>query len=98
MRFSRRFGLVLLVSLAAVTASAACAPDSSIDTGGAGTATGAGGNGGQIFVDGGGNDALPDPDAACGLVTEQATATPLHLYIVLDKSSTMMGTKWDAAS
>ncbi len=55
--------------------------------------TGAGGSGG--FIDAGGGDAL-DPDAACGLVTERAQAFPLNLYVMLDKSNSMAGYKWDA--
>ncbi|MDR3637123.1 MAG: DUF1501 domain-containing protein, partial [Isosphaeraceae bacterium] len=41
---------------------------------------------------------LPDPDAACALITMQATGTPLDLYIAIDKSSSMAGTKWDGAT
>ena len=42
-------------------------------------------------------DAGPDPDAACGLITEQAKSTPLDLYIAFDRSSSMVGNKWDSA-
>jgi hypothetical protein len=42
-------------------------------------------------------DTRPDPDAACGLVTEEAIAVPLNLYIMMDKSSSMVGDKWDSA-
>jgi hypothetical protein len=45
----------------------------------------------------GGGDAGPDPDAACGLITEQAKSTPLDLYIAFDRSSSMAGNKWDSA-
>ena len=44
-----------------------------------------------------GGDAGPDPDAACGLITEEAKSTPLDLYIVFDRSSSMVGNKWDSA-
>ncbi|WP_434043089.1 MULTISPECIES: vWA domain-containing protein [Sorangium] len=48
-------------------------------------------------------DIPPDPDAACGLVTEEAVVVPLNLYIMMDKSSSMVGddpmveSKWDNA-
>lgn len=42
-------------------------------------------------------DAGPDPDAACGLITEQARSTPLAIYIAFDRSSSMVGDKWDSA-
>lgn len=47
----------------------------------------------------GGNDAgpKPDPDAACGLITEEAKSTPLDLYIAFDRSSSMVGDKWDSS-
>jgi hypothetical protein len=40
----------------------------------------------------------PDPDASCGVVTENAKSVPLNLYIAMDKSSSMAGTKWNAAT
>lgn len=39
-----------------------------------------------------------DPDAACGLLTVDAKATPADIYITVDKSSSMVGTKWMAAT
>lgn len=67
----------------------------SANAGSAGSAgdAGAGGSGG--FIDASTQDAL-DPDAACGLVKERAQAFPLNLYIMLDKSNSMEGYKWDA--
>lgn len=60
--------------------------------------SGSGQGGGGLIVDGGTGGGLPDPEAACGLITEQAKATPLSLYIMLDKSSSMLGSnKWDSA-
>jgi hypothetical protein len=62
--------------------------------GSAGSSGGAAGTGGLIL------DALSeqaDPDAACGLLTQEASATPLNLYIMMDKSSSLAGYKWDAA-
>ena len=42
-------------------------------------------------------DALPNADAACAVVTEQALAIPLNLYVMLDKSQSMAGDKWEGA-
>lgn len=101
--------LALAVGLAGACSGADEAPDTGV-TGGNGGAqggsagnssganggsagSGAGGSGG--FLDAGGSDAL-DPDAACGLVTERAQAFPLNLYVMLDKSNSMSGYKWDA--
>lgn len=99
----------LLLSL--VTMGAACSATGgtgrSVGVGGAGstTSTGsetggagaAGGSTGVGFIDAGPADALPDPDAACGLITVEANVTPLDLYIAIDKSSSMAGTKWNGA-
>ena len=69
--------------------------------GSAGSPGGSGGIGGSptdgSLFDVGLFDAPPDPDAACGLITEKANASPLNLYIVMDKSSSMVGNKWDSA-
>jgi hypothetical protein len=65
--------------------------------GGTSTGTGGQGTGGDLIIDSGIGDAPIDPDASCGLITKQATSTPLDLYIAFDKSSTMAGFKWDAA-
>jgi hypothetical protein len=84
-------GLGLVTAIVA----AACAPDSGTLPEGT---TGTGGSGGIDFDAGiPDEDALPNPDAACGLITEQGEATPVNLYILLDKSSSMVGTKWDSA-
>lgn len=66
-------------------------------SGGAATGAGGQGTGGELIIDSGIADTAIDPDAACGLITKQATSTPLDLYIALDKSSTMAGFKWDSA-
>lgn len=99
---------VLILGLA--TSSMACAP-SQVDGGGLSSENGSGsgngsGNGssgasgsggeGDLF-DAGIQDSGPDPDAACGLITEQAKSTPLHLYIAFDRSSSMVGDKWNSA-
>ncbi len=36
-------------------------------------------------------------DAACASVSEEGRAMPLNLFIMFDKSSSQVGTKWDAA-
>ena len=62
------------------------------------------GDGGLQLGDSGGDgaafdarqDTVLDPDAACGAVTEQANIAPLHLYVLVDKSSSM-STKWKPA-
>jgi len=64
--------------------------------GGSDTADGPqGGEGGiNLNPDGGGG---LDPDAACAAYDEQAVSKPVNLYIMFDKSSSMAGSKWDAA-
>jgi hypothetical protein len=85
--------LVPLVSVAAWAAS--CSADGGFQAGSASAGSGQGGS--DLIIDGGVGGGLPDPGAACGLITEQARATPLSLYITLDKSSSMAGNKWDSA-
>ncbi len=72
-------------------------PGSSVGTGGASNTggTGNGGTGGSV-IDADLPDAL-DPDANCQVVTESAETTPLHLYVMLDRSASMAGNQWDAA-
>ena len=83
-----------------IGAGATCAANSNYE--GVGGGNGSGGSGGIAFTDG----AVPDgntgaggldPDAACGLITEQAKSTPLNLYVMFDKSSSMAGSKWNSA-
>lgn len=108
----RRFLFLALSSFTLyAVALAACAPDSTLSSGGSAnpsasasgsSGTGAaGGEGGSLFGGGpgsGGNDGGLDPDSACGVVTEKGKATPLSLYIAFDKSSSMTtGNKWDYA-
>jgi hypothetical protein len=79
------------------------APSSSIGGSGAGGGGGAGAGGagagsggsGAVLIDSG-SDAV-DPDAGCGFYQEKAKSTPLHLYVMMDKSSSMDGGKWTAA-
>lgn len=100
---------IAMVLAAALTASgfAGCGsdadepPGSNLTGGAAGSGGVAGADGsatggtGAIAVDAG-SDAI-DLDAGCGLIQKQAEATPLHLYVMMDKSSSMAGSKWDAA-
>ena len=97
------FGLTLSV--------ATCSATSTSTTGSTESTTGSGAGGENLFSTAtttaassspessstGVVDAGPDPDAACGLVTEQAKSTPLDLYIAFDRSSSMVGNKWDSA-
>jgi len=73
-----------------------------------GSAGQAGGSSGSGAIPSNGGAGVPDAsflDTAtsdvvaegCASVTEQATLTPLNLYVMLDKSSTMAGGKWQAA-
>lgn len=81
----------------------ACAPDSSLATNTTTTTgTGAGGTGGSLFggeggTGAGGTDKDAAPDNTCGYTTEKADTHPVTLYILVDKSSSMTGFKWDAA-
>jgi len=65
--------------------------------GSGGSGSGNSGSGGSLF-DASTPDAPPDPDAACGLITVDAQTTPLDLYITVDTSSSMFGTKWNGAT
>lgn len=103
---NRSFALRLMSAhlLVAVVA-AACAPGSHIPsktTQGDGGSQGSGGSptgaGGDVFLpDAGPSDGGLDPDSACGAITQKANATPLNLYVMLDHSSSMDGTKWVGA-
>lgn len=74
------------------SAGSGAAGDGSAGAGGSGGG-GAGGAGGTGPVLEAGPDSPIEPDAACGLVTRAATSTPLNLYVMMDRSSSM-----DAAS
>jgi hypothetical protein len=81
----------------------ACAPDSSITTTTTTTGTGAGGAGGDLFggaagsISAGGTSPDAAPDNTCGYTTEKANTYPVTLYLLVDKSSSMAGFKWEAA-
>ncbi|MDI1477583.1 vWA domain-containing protein [Polyangium sp. y55x31] len=99
-----------LLVLSACALGVACAPDSNLPPAGnpsgagagAGSAGGAGGmggmgSGGDIFVgSGGGSSSTGAVDPGCGLITEEGKSVPLSLYIAFDKSSSMVGTKWNS--
>lgn len=103
-----------LSSLALVAAPWACSPSSSetestsfettTSTTASSTAAGGGGGAGAGSTGSGGDDlpdldsGVPDPDAACGLVTENGDRAPLNLYVMLDKSNSMDGFRWTAAT
>jgi hypothetical protein len=83
----------------------ACAATQADESGGgaAGTSDAAsepstGGSGGMLeggILDTGLGDA--NPDGACDYIVEQGTRTPLSLYIMYDKSASMVGGKWESA-
>ncbi len=104
--------IFFLLGFALTVGAAACSATSSTTSGattnaggsGSGSGSGSGGTGGEELVTtatstgaAGGLDAGPDPDAACGLITEEAKSTPLDLYIAFDRSSSLAGFKWDNA-
>ena len=101
-------GFALTVGAAACSATSSTTSGATTNAGGSGsgsgsgTGSGGGGTGGEVLVTtatstSGGGDAGPDPDAACGLITEEAKSTPLDLYIAFDRSSSLAGNKWDSA-
>ncbi len=60
---------------------------------------GNGGSGGGFVIDGGGGAGAMGGGGgdACEGIAQAATYKPLNLYILVDASSSMAGTKWDAA-
>lgn len=94
-------GVLLVASLSAASwAAANCSAGNQFQSGSANSSQG-GNGGGELIVNGASGtssgDGLPDPNDACGLITEQAKATPLNLYVMLDRSSSMKGDNWDSA-
>jgi hypothetical protein len=96
---ARMLGVAL--ALLAIAGCSASSSDGSHPISAAGGSAGSGGGSAGTVGDSGPviDTGIPDtqPDASCGAISEKATATPLNLYIMLDKSSTMLGEKWDAA-
>lgn len=87
----------LTLAGAALSAPALLAASCSATGGGTGGAGGAGGGGagGDLFPDA--NDDAPIVDEPCQSISKQANEKPLHLFVLLDKSTSMAGSKWDAA-
>ncbi len=56
--------------------------------GAAGSGGGSAGTGGALLIDAG-DDGRVDPDAACESIEERGTATPLNLYVMMDRSQSM---------
>ena len=102
-------GASLAVLLAAIVSSASCGTSDGGDAnsygGGAGPAGGdagapdSGGSGGALEEAGLLDTSLGDApaDASCVYLVDEGIRTPLNLYIMFDKSSSMVGTKWDSA-
>lgn len=62
--------------------------------------TGGGGSGGSLFGDGGPGTggSLIEPDAACAKATTTAILVPVNMFLLFDKSGSMLdGGKWAAA-
>lgn len=104
-----RIGLSIAVCCGLTAAFYGCGSDASAPPGsgvGGSSGTGAGGGTagdasssggtGAVITDAGPPDGI-DPDAACAAITESAKNSPLHLYIMLDKSNSMAGGQWTAA-
>ncbi|HTJ81135.1 MAG TPA: vWA domain-containing protein [Polyangiaceae bacterium] len=87
--------MLRLSCVAAAAALLACAPGAAPDTAATGTG-GAGqfvGSGGATSAGGQGGGLPP----GCEGVAEKADLKPLHLYVAVDASSSMAGSKWTAA-
>ena len=98
-RVGGRTAFAATAACAWIALAIACSATSSTspDEASSGAASGAGGGGGpELFGDSGLTDAL-DPDAACAKVTKQASSVPVDLYLLVDRSSSMSGDKWDGA-
>jgi hypothetical protein len=59
--------------------------------------SGAGGGGGSLFGDAGQTDGNSEA-GTCGGEDHQAQLIPLDMYIMLDQSGSMIGTKWDTVT
>ena len=92
LRLVRLAALGLPIALALALSLGACANTVDHSAGG----LDAGDDSGGFQIDANGDVGL-DPDAACGAVRVQAQTFPLNLYVMLDKSASMDGPKWNAA-
>jgi len=61
---------------------------------GNGTAHGNDGGGGIGFTPGAGSGGGPGPDSECAIGTDEARLVQANLYIMYDKSGSMLGPKW----
>ncbi|AKT43527.1 vWA domain-containing protein [Chondromyces crocatus] len=93
-RLLSRLFLAVPLGLLSAAVHGACSPDSGVTQSSSST-TGGEDDGG--LLDPPPDTGILDPDAACALVTEEAISVPLNLYILLDKSSSMAGDKWQSA-
>jgi uncharacterized protein YegL len=59
---------------------------------------GHGGEGGVGFDAGTSGGGGPGPDSACAVGTDEARLVPVNLYIMYDKSGSMLGPKWTAST
>ena len=94
---------VALSGFVAAAMAASCAASSDTSIGSTSTNSGGGGTGGEGGIGGAGGTLSvasvggSGGDPSCIVLEEEATARPLNLYIVYDKSSSMVGSKWDNA-
>ncbi|EYF01282.1 vWA domain-containing protein [Chondromyces apiculatus] len=68
--------------------------------GGTGPTSGSGGEGGGLVIGTGGSGqggSNLDPDAACASTSAAAQIVPLDMIVLLDKSSSMTGARWNGA-
>ena len=87
-----RTGKSIVAMVVAVSAVAACSAGNEGTTGDPGATS----SSGFTTSTGGGGGGLGG-EGSCASVDQDAAPTPLNLYIMLDRSSSMTGTKWDAA-
>ncbi|MFO0547318.1 MAG: vWA domain-containing protein [Polyangiaceae bacterium] len=89
-----------LIFLLACSLGASCGPGTEPTTGGGGAGAGGAGHGAGFTTGGGGNESLGGdgggPDQ-CEGIAQGATLKPLNLYIMVDASQSMFGSKWQAA-
>ncbi len=83
-----------LVAVALGLAAGAGALPSCAATGDGSDSSGSGGSGGVDFDAGKNDSGGLDPDSACAVASNKAEEVPLNMYIMFDKSYSMLGTKW----
>jgi len=59
-----------------------------------GSSSGSSGDAGGLGFDAGNPDGNIDPDSACAVGTDEADEVPVNMYIMFDKSYSMLGPKW----